>query len=313
MISLIIPVYNCEKYIKRCVDSVTAQSFEDFELIAVNDGSTDSTGAILDSLAKVDRRIRVLHKENGGVSSARNAGLDMARGEYISFADGDDFLPADYLATLYRAVWGADIALCDIACIKDGKEARRFTCKKESLSKYEAIELLLSRKEINSGPYGKLFSAAVVRGCRFPEMKTYEDILFVLDAFKNAEIIKTTALTEYVYDQGTGGVMTSIEKTPSTDVVTMANRVLEYLDSEKGNYSDEPEYTTLSHLMMYLKPLFDIKDKTTEQKQLAKAIMDCFKGNKRRIKKNKLFSFKEKALYLFAAHGYRIKGGLAKI
>ena len=90
VLSIIVPVYNVEKYLARCIDSILAQTFTDFELILVDDGSTDNSGEICDEYAGKDPRIIVIHKENGGVSSARNHGLDIARGEYITFVDSDD-------------------------------------------------------------------------------------------------------------------------------------------------------------------------------------------------------------------------------
>ena len=92
MISIIVPVYNTEKYLHRCIDSVLAQTYQDFELLLIDDGSKDSSGAICDEYAAQDTRVRVFHKENGGVSSARNVGLDLAQGEWVTFVDSDDYI-----------------------------------------------------------------------------------------------------------------------------------------------------------------------------------------------------------------------------
>ena len=108
-ISVIVPVYKVEKYLPECIESVLAQTFTDFELILVDDGSPDNSGAICDAYAARDPRIRVFHKENGGVSSARNLGLDHARGEWIAFVDSDDWLSPEYLNRLIR---GTDAAVC---------------------------------------------------------------------------------------------------------------------------------------------------------------------------------------------------------
>lgn len=102
-VSIIVPVYNTEVYLPRCVDSILAQTFTDFELILVDDGSSDNCGAICDKYAQRDLRTRVIHKENGGVSSARNAGLDSARGDIVCFIDSDDYVEQDYLAEIHRA------------------------------------------------------------------------------------------------------------------------------------------------------------------------------------------------------------------
>ena len=98
-ISVIVPVYNAEKYLHRCIDSILSQTFTDFELLLIDDGSKDGSGAICDEYAAKDNRVRVFHKENGGVSSARNLGLDNACGEWVTFVDADDYVRPSYLAT----------------------------------------------------------------------------------------------------------------------------------------------------------------------------------------------------------------------
>lgn len=111
-ISVIVPVYNTEKYLRRCVDSILAQTFTDFELLLIDDGSTDASGAICDEYASADARVRVFHKPNGGVSSARNLGLDNARGEWIAFADSDDYVDCNWLDCMVSST-GKD---CDLSC-----------------------------------------------------------------------------------------------------------------------------------------------------------------------------------------------------
>ena len=97
MISIIVPIYNREKYLSECIDSILVQSYSDFEVLLIDDGSTDRSGEICDEYAQKDARIRVFHKENGGVSSARNVGLDNATGEWIAFVDSDDWVGEKYL------------------------------------------------------------------------------------------------------------------------------------------------------------------------------------------------------------------------
>ena len=115
LLSIIVPVYDVERYLQKCIDSILAQTFTDFELILVDDGSPDNCPALCDAAAAKDARIRVLHQKNGGLSAARNAGLDVARGEWIGFVDSDDYIAPEMYETLYKAVQstGADLALCD--------------------------------------------------------------------------------------------------------------------------------------------------------------------------------------------------------
>ena len=121
LLSIIVPVYKVENYLQKCIDSILAQTFTDFELILVEDGSPDGCPALCDAAAAKDARIRVLHQKNGGLSAARNAGLDVARGEWIGFVDSDDYIAPEMYETLYKAVQstGADLALCDYAAVDE--------------------------------------------------------------------------------------------------------------------------------------------------------------------------------------------------
>ncbi len=124
-ISVIIPVYNVEKYLHRCIDSILAQTFTDFELLLINDGSKDNSGKICDEYAAKDSRVRVFHKENGGASSARNLGLDNAKGEWVTFVDSDDWIAAEMYHNMLDKAKGedADIVYCDIKmCFATGEK-----------------------------------------------------------------------------------------------------------------------------------------------------------------------------------------------
>jgi len=120
-ISIIIPVYNCKKYLGRCIDSVIMQTFNDIEIVCVNDGSTDASSQVLEEYAKRDSRIRIIHQENSGAGCARNAGLDIAQGEYIQFVDGDDYFDIDFVKKLYGKISATDscIAFCNYRMFDD--------------------------------------------------------------------------------------------------------------------------------------------------------------------------------------------------
>ena len=115
LVSIIVPVYNVEKYLERCLDSLINQTLKDIEIILVDDGSTDDSGNICDKYAKKDKRIKVIHKENGGLSDARNIGLSIANGRYLQFVDSDDFIHKQMIEILYNTIINnnADISICD--------------------------------------------------------------------------------------------------------------------------------------------------------------------------------------------------------
>lgn len=128
MISIIIPVYKAEKTIRRCLDSIMHQSYEDWEAIVVDDGSPDDAGKICDEYERVDSRFRVIHQKNGGVSSARNAGLDISRGEYIAFCDSDDYVEKNWLISFIRHIEGYDVVVAGLTYIK-GEQKSAFRLK----------------------------------------------------------------------------------------------------------------------------------------------------------------------------------------
>ena len=209
-ISIIVPVYNVERYIRQCILSVTNQSFEEWELILVDDGSLDSSGVICEEYAKVDSRIRVLHKPNGGVSSARNAGLNIARGEIITFIDSDDWVEPIYCATIvnniseadiliYSEVWhyvdGSIVTYSSGACERHGNmEVQReiFHIQKNKM-KYEGFGYL----------WNKAFRRNIIRDnyVRFNEgLSIGEDEVFCLAYALHVKSLKTINVPLYHYE-----------------------------------------------------------------------------------------------------------------
>lgn len=195
--SIIVPVYNVEKYLKKCVDSILNQSFSDFELILIDDGSPDSSGAICDAYAANDSRVRVIHKLNGGVSSARNAGLQQAVGKYVVFCDGDDSLLNHYLEKMYNILQpGIHLAICGFESVDEQgnpiQGRRSNDCSLDSLPRYLDNDLfwkLFKGKRISSC-YDKAFRMDLIRqyGLEFPlNVSMAEDTDFVLRYLMAAE------------------------------------------------------------------------------------------------------------------------------
>lgn len=208
LVSVIVAVYNIEEYLPRCVDSILAQTYEKLEIILVDDGSTDKSGAICDAYAGKDERIRVIHKRNGGLSDARNAGMDTASGEYIGFVDGDDWVDREMYRAMYEACEkeNAQIAACRYKQITKSGVVDASTGNSVSLSKTEALEIYVcgdDRYLIYNSVWSKLFSAELIRGMRFPVGKNSEDIMFTTRAFcqMNRLVYLDTAYYNYVLDR----------------------------------------------------------------------------------------------------------------
>lgn len=185
-ISIIVPVYNTEKYLRRCLDSIVVQTYRDWECIIVDDGSTDGSAAICDEYDKKDSRFKVLHKENEGVSAARNVGIDHAEGDFITFVDSDDYLSSEYLQDLYNHkeydyVVGSFQTFPEHSTVIAGNEAYRRT---------NFTNFLRLCNLCNGYPWGKLFKASIIKeyNIRFNQnLAVYEDHIFCLDYIKHIE------------------------------------------------------------------------------------------------------------------------------
>lgn len=208
MISIITPAYNVEKHIERCVRSILEQTEKDFELILVDDGSTDGTANISDELSRIDNRIKVIHKENGGVSSARNMGLKKSSGEYITFIDSDDWIEKDYLESLLSDIkkFNSDIACCNYVN-DDGKNAfGGKTFESKLITRAEALDCY--SKYYFTSVWGKLYKKAVLKDLFFRSDLSYsEDTLFYTRALTNANSVYWNNRKLYHYFSNSAGAM----------------------------------------------------------------------------------------------------------
>lgn len=304
MISIIIPIYNAEKYLLRTIHCLQEQSFTDFEVLLIDDGSKDNSAAILKEIATKDARFRYIYQENQGVSAARNHGLELCRGEYVTFIDADDVIPSNYLAKLLETLFEnhCQLSVCDVVILRDEKECKRFSCKSNKLERTEALNLILSRRNINSGPCAKLFRREILKGIQFPPLKAYEDILFVIDAVCNCEHIAVTSDTQYNYTQNEGSAMSGFLKLPSKDIITATEKLLEFLRDRK-ELDPQCFYVTTSHLMQYAAPLSKSDDE--KAKTFVKATRSVYKRNLRRIWSCAAFPWKEKITFTLFTFGWK--------
>lgn len=203
LISVIVPVYNREKYIEKCIRSITEQSYRNLEIIIVNDGSTDGSLEIINSFADSDSRIRVIDKPNGGVSSARNAGLKEAKGEFIGFVDGDDYIEDDMYLTLINAVnEGVDIAACRFYYFKNGKEVNG-THFESNTGVYSSADILNCFYKTQNSEWvsmcNKVIRKSLFDGLSFPEGRVFEDWAMAPFIYYRAEKIFYTDEKKYYY------------------------------------------------------------------------------------------------------------------
>ena len=231
------------------------QSYQKFECILIDDGSSDSSYSICKEYEEKDTRMRCFTQKNHGVSYTRNKGISLARGKFIAFLDADDFIPPNYLYELVKCCEIGDVAICDTVFLDEKAVKFRFTVGKTVLTRTDAINALLIRKSINSGPAGKLYKKELIANLKFPSIKTYEDILFTLDALLNANKIVTTDRTQYFYVENNNGAMSKMIKNPSLDIIIATERLLQVI-AQRKDLKPECCYVTVSHLFQYVIGLF---------------------------------------------------------
>ena len=216
-ISVIIPVYNIETYLPRCLNSILSQTFSDFEVLLIDDGSTDKSGIVCDEYALKDKRIRVLHKENGGVSSARNMGLDNAKGKWISFIDGDDYISEDFL--FLGDTNGIDVIQKSYTT-KMPNEYEHFCPVKEGVikNKEELFKFYVQKRD--NALWNKIISFDIIRNKRFDEnISIGEDFLFFLSLLSDINVYKFDKTGTYFYNVRDTSAMHSIDSNKRLNIL----------------------------------------------------------------------------------------------
>lgn len=219
LVSIIIPIYKVEAYLEKCLDSVLAQTYRDLEIILVDDGSPDRCGEICDRYAEKDKRIRVIHKKNGGLSDARNAGIEIAKGEYITFIDSDDYVAQDHVFSLYKALkdTDSDIAISNIMSVSEnGTEIELYcpTRERQVLEQEKVFETLNQPCAC-----AKLYKRRIYDLIRFPVGRLYEDAFIWHDVLALAERIVYTGAFTYFYLTREGSIIHQEYRYEFTDIV----------------------------------------------------------------------------------------------
>lgn len=200
-ISIIVPVYKVEQYLHQCIDSIIGQTYTNLEIILVNDGSPDGCGKICDEYREKDRRIIVIHKENGGLSDARNAGIRISTGKYIGFVDSDDYIEKDMYEFLYNLIikYDADISICGRYELKDLDFPSNKKYKDICYTKELAIKEILKDDKLRSYAWDKLYKAKLFNDVTYPKGKYYEDMYTTYKLIQKSNKIVLNASPKYHY------------------------------------------------------------------------------------------------------------------
>ena len=248
LVSVIVPVYKVEPYLRRCLDSIVGQTYKNLEIILVDDGSPDGCPAICDEYAAKDPRVVVIHKENGGLSDARNAGLEIAKGEYISFVDSDDWVADVYIEALWTALESqkAELAVCNYHVTESSYTLKISDCDykpSEVLEPVQAVKKLWSKDAVAFvTSWGKLIKASLLDGLRFPKGFIHEDEYTTYKILYRASKTVFLNLPLYFYFQREGSIA---GMGPSGEL-----QKLQRLDAKVGRYLffKEKREEELTHL-----------------------------------------------------------------
>jgi len=241
LISIIIPVYKVKPYLRKCVDSVLAQTYSNLEIILVDDGCPDNCGKICDEYAEKDKRIMVVHKENGGLSDARNAGLDIIKGEYVAFVDSDDWVTPKYIEDMYENLrkYDADISLSGAIYVYENnkKDMVLAISKNEGLyTQKEAVENLFYQKGIYPSAWAKLYKTELFNTIRYPKGKLNEDSATTYKIFCLCDKISYTNANNYCYLQRIGSIENSQFSPKKMDAIDIVDEMLAWVCENKPEY-----------------------------------------------------------------------------
>lgn len=270
VISVIVPVYKVEKYLDRCVDSLVNQVYKNLEIILVDDGSPDNCPMMCDAWAQKDNRIKVIHKENGGLSDARNAGLEIANGQFIAFVDSDDWIDFDLFHTLLTALnkSNSDIACCKIVKVmEDGQKSQvgNFLGEYEVYDTESAMHELIIDRDIQQVVWNKLYKRKVLGNIKFEKGKYNEDEFWTYQVVGNANQVVVVDYPGYYYLQRNSSIMGSVYSLKRLDAVDAKVYRQEYLADNFPSLECIGKknllYTCLYHGQLVLKYINAVEEK----------------------------------------------------
>lgn len=297
LVSIIIPVYNIKDYLDQCMQSVLKQTYHNLEIILVDDGSTDSSGTMCDAYARFDERVRVFHKKNGGLSEARNLGLAHARGEYVMFVDGDDWVHRGMVERLMKGLvrTNADMACCQVQDVLEGDRPIEVT-DGATETVYEGDEILqewMAGTRINGNSPTKLIRRTAIGDSRFPVGKIYEDAFFVSILFPRLRRVYVTSAGLYYYRRGRmESISTASYTKKNLDVIEAYKRNLRFIMKNKPHLETAALHRLFWSYFMVLDKL--VLTDTSVYEEDYRRIVRYMKRHRRAIMRNPYLSVKRK-------------------
>jgi glycosyltransferase involved in cell wall biosynthesis len=232
-ISVVIPIYNVEKYLEKCLISIVNQTYSNIQIILVNDGSTDTSLTICENYEKVDSRIMIINKNNGGLSSARNVGIKHSTGDFITFIDSDDYISKNYIMNLLKTMHhtNSDIAISNFALVyetvKQSEERENLNNTYIKYNAEEALKELFLQKKFDNSAWGKLYKIELFENISYPEGKLYEDLPITYRLIMKSESIGYTNTNDYFYLQRNNSIQNMKFNEQKLDVILFVDQMVQ--------------------------------------------------------------------------------------
>lgn len=296
LISIIVPVYNTEQYLDKCVDSIVNQTYTNLEIILIDDGSPDNCGAICDEYAKKDSRIKVIHKSNGGLSSARNAGLDVANGNYITFVDSDDMVESQMYEKMMENIQLTHVDICMCGC-KIVNEQGDLLLEDNFKNKVYNIDEIIKDiiLPLKTASWNKLFSKEIIGFVRFPEGKIHgEDLIFILKCLTSKTTISTINGAYYRYIKHPSSITTSKFSNRSFDEVYCKDQAYKIIEEKFPIYKEKARVWCFRARMNVMRHIYkekEIKEYSQELIQYKKYVIDNYKTIKNQLRTKERIEF----------------------
>lgn len=268
LISVIVPMYRVEKYLRNCLESILAQTYQNFEVILVDDDSPDNSGLIAEEYAQRDSRFTVIHKANGGLSDARNAAIPLTTGEYLTFIDSDDWISPYYIENLYHAItkdnsnlavsWFENVFADKAIQSVPSNVLERYEC----IQSADCMERMLYQNGVETSAWGKLYRKEIISDLRYPVHKLYEDIPVTYECVKRAKKIAVIKNVDYYYFQRMDSIQNVSFNEKKMDAIEHAHGLME---SVERDFPDLLQAARCRYFSILCNILFQIKDQSHEE------------------------------------------------
>ena len=289
LISIIVPVYKVEKYLEKCVKSILKQTYTNLEIILVDDGSPDKCGQLCDELAKTDDRIIVFHKENGGLSDARNYGVERANGEYIGFVDSDDYIHECMYEELYKAIKRSGTSIAECGVTRVYKNTLRPHYEGEDyflvLDREGYLREYLENKRLYGSAWCKLIHKDLAKKIKFPTGKIYEDAFYTLELLKTVDRYTLISGNYYYYYIRENSITTRPFSSKDMDYIEIMNKIQDYTLSNFPIFKEQLSIRLSFAYISIFNQLLEVNDYKTKKEY--KILKDKLKDNYFKVLVNK--------------------------